>query len=460
MPFNKLPANLRRILLTIGLLLLLAVALALLVKTWRESINALDEPEQGQPVPVPFNPFGMFESIVSAFPLVLLVFPIIAALVAIPVIASSLFQKLYAIESLHEAHSALNYLVFGLITRRPFIIISEGRVAAGEDSLAGRMGGPCTLIVYDDTAVVTEQYGRLKRILGAGIHTAERYEKVWETIDLRPQRWVYEVFALTREGIPISCEADLSFCIEDQPLEPEGKRVEGPYPFAEDAVLLAATSKWVRESWRQEHHRTWVGRVVASFAEGLLRDILAEYRLDWLLAPSQRGQMHPRKEIRQRFEQGLQERVWKVGAKLLDVKIGAIEVKARDASTSDLLSEIVSKQWIEAWHATWKTQALASRAEGEAELLRLDTTARMQAQAEMVVTLTEALQSIVMDNRTARPYVLALRFVEAMRWMSYNPANREFMPPEAMRTLRRMQKLLGAGSTEPDDQEISDNFKE
>jgi hypothetical protein len=136
-----------------------------------------------------------------------------------------------------------------------------------------------------------------------------------------------------------------------------------------------------------------------------------------------------------------------VGAKLLEVGIGKIQVKARDDEVSRRLSDIISEQWLQAWQVDWKARALTRGAEGEAELLRMDT-ARIQAQAEMVIALTEGLQSTVLSQRATEPYLLALRFVEALRWMSYDPATRDFMPPEAMRTLRRMQRLLEEGTFE------------
>ena len=96
---------------------------------------------------------------------------------------------------------------------------------------------------------------------------------------------------------------------------------------------------------------------------------------------------------------------------------------------------------MEVWHADWEARALASQAEGEAALLRIDM-ARIQAQAEMVVTLTEALQSTIASQGSVEPYILALRFVEALRQMSYNSFTREYMPPEAMRTLMQLQRTL------------------
>jgi hypothetical protein len=262
---------------------------------------------------------------------------------------------------------------------------------------------------------------------------------------------VYEVFALTKEGIPVSCEADISFRIDDGTQDGYGqgqttKSIDAAaYPYTEEAVLKAASSKWIREPDRDDPFMTWAGRVVIGFAEGALRNILAEYRLDWLIAPPQPDQGHPREEICRRLREELQRKVSAVGAKLLGVEIGEIQVKARDEDVSKRLSDMISEQWLEAWQADWKARALTRGAEGEAELLRMDA-ARIQAQAEMVITLTEGLQSAVLSQRATEPYLLALRFVEALRWMSYDPDTRDFMPPEAMRTLRRLQSLLEEGT--------------
>jgi hypothetical protein len=371
----------------------------------------------------------------------------------VPVIASGLFRDVHLSKDLKEAHDSLNRVAFGKMGFGPHLLVKEGEIAAGKNGPAGRVGGPASLVVYNDSAVVTEQGGHIKRVAGPGFTQLEPFEKVWETIDLRPQRWVYEVFALTKEGIPVSCEADISFKIDDRnhggwDQEEVSKPIDTvPHPYTKGAVFRAATSKWIREPECEVPFMTWAGRVVIGFTEGTLRNILAEYRLDWLIAPPQPDQAHPREEICQRLREELQGQVSAVGAKLLGVEIGKIQVKARNEEVSRRLSSIISEQWLEAWQADWKARALTRGAEGEAELLRMDA-ARIQAQAEMVIALTEGLQSAVLSQQSTEPYLLALRFVEALRWMSYDPDTRDFMPPEAMRTLRRLQRLLEDGTLE------------
>ena len=119
---------------------------------------------------------------------------------------------------------------------------------------------------------------------------------------------------------------------------PRRKEEEILHPYSDEAVFKAATSKWIRELDLYQHHRTWAGRVMNGFAEGVLRNVLAEYRLDWLIAPPQPGQESPREEIRERFEGEMQAKVGEVGAKLLSAKIDLIDVRARDEKTTEQLS--------------------------------------------------------------------------------------------------------------------------
>jgi hypothetical protein len=435
------------------MILLVAVVLGMAAEVWLRGAETTPRSDQAGLTSIPPTLSLALASVRTAL-------PVIGALAVVPLLASRLFHKLHVTKDVKEAHDTLNRMVFGRLGFGPYLLIKEGRIASGGDTLMARMGGPASLVVYHDTAVVTEQYGRLRRVLGAGFPQLEPFERVWEIVDLRPQRWVQEVFALTKEGIPITCEADISFKIDDRVRDVGGRErteeptAEAPYPYTKEAVFRAATSKLIREPKHEPTFVTWAGRVAIGSTVGTLRNILAEYRLDWLIAPPQPGQEHPREEIRQRLEEELREAVRAVGARLLKVNLGKIEVKAGDEAVSKELSDIISKQWVEAWCADWQSRALTSRAEGEAELLRMDAT-RIQAQAEMVITLTEALQSTIMSQQTIEPYMLALRFVEALRWMSYDPSTREFMPPEAMRTLKRMQTLLEAEAGMPGEQRKS-----
>lgn len=437
--------HIRRSLLTLGAILLAAVFVGIAAEVFLRAVRTASESGI-------FTGFSLQAPFSLALSSLQAALPIVGALVAAPLLAAHLLHDLEATDSAKEAHDRLNQFVFGALGREPKLEVREGRIASGRKSVAARAGGPASLSIHRDTAVVTEHHGRLKRILGQGTHSLERYEKVWALVDLRTQQVVREVFALTKEGMPISCEIDVLFEITDS-LEnekagkPSRNRTAVPsYDYVEEAVLRAATSKWVDVEEKGKDDVSWTDRVVR-LVESELRDILATYRLDWLIEAPRADQQHPRDEIHERLKAGLEEKMRSVGAKLLNVELGQMQVAvqdkdgSRDEELSKVLSDIVSTQWIDAWNAEWKARALTSRAEGEAELLRMDV-ARIEAQAEMAIALAEALQPMMADEQTSEPYLLALRLVEALRWMAYDPGSGDFMPPEAMRTLKRLRALL------------------
>jgi hypothetical protein len=397
--------------------------------------------------------------------------PAFVGLAVIPWLASRFIHALYETEDFKEACSFLHRNVFGMSALRPLLIVQEGHIAVGAGTLYDRIGGCGFIVVHNDSAALLEKGGRLTRIVGPSLGFLDRFERVWGVVDLRHQHWPFTVDAMTKEGIPVSCQADITFKIDDRfvdqwgevqtkpPVETkpqsftdidaaiaaelEEAGIATPLPYTDDAVFNATTGIWVRirQPEHKEQLRKWTGRVVISGVEGDLRSILADYRLDWLMQPPQPGHRYPREEIRERLWQKLNDSFGvgnRVGARVLNVDLGQIDVK----------DEKISAQWVEAWQAEWKQRAVESQAEGEAELARLDA-ARVQAQAEMVLTLTEAIRPLVTSADEIPSYLLAMRFIETLRWMAYDPANRIFLPPETLRMLGALEKLLGEEGAPP-----------
>lgn len=399
--------------------------------------------------------------------IVLNTLPALVALAVIPWIASRFNHALYDTKDLRQARRFFRRNVFGMSAFRPLLIVKEGRVAVGAGSLCDRTGGRGLLVVYNDSAVVLERGGRLTRVAGPYFGFLERFERVWETIDLRPQRRLCTVDAMTKEGIPIACGADITFKIDDRFADPRGNvqtkpphqkspidtrtglitdaaittalgeaGIEVPLPYTEDAAFKAATSISVRtrEQDHPEQLRRWTGHVMYRVVERTLRSILARYRIDWLMSPPQPGDKYPREEIRELLEHRLRLALPvgnALGARIIHVDLGQITVK----------DERIPRQWIDAWQATWEQRAVEKRAEGEAELARLEA-AQVQAQAEMVLTLTETIRSLVTSESELSSYQLSMRFIETLRWMSYDPWRRVLLPPEATRRLKELERML------------------
>lgn len=402
--------------------------------------------------------WGLWQSWVNnplthAIVAVISVLPLLSALVLIRTLAADFLRKLYDLRSAAEAHNFLTRLVFGPWQFDPWIRIKEGRIAFGEGNIVHRVGGPGHVVIYYDSVAITERNGRLERKLkGGGLPQLAPFEKVWEIIDLRPQFWAFKVSGMTRDGIPVNCVANVTFRIDNRILDPNGNltytrdgqvrelpsTAKDPYPCTDEAILRAIRSHWWRPPGWQGAPMNWAGRVVISFVEGILRNILADYHLNWLISPPQPGAMHPREEIRQRLETQLEEAARKnVGARILSVELGEITV-----------DEKIPQQWIETWKSEWESQALAVRTEGEAELLRMDV-ARAEAQADMIIHLIQSLRAVAPSAADAQPYLLAARFVDTLRWMSYDPFTRACMPPEALQTLKRIEEAVASSRNLP-----------
>jgi len=396
--------------------------------------------------------------------------PVLVALVAVPWLASHFIHALYDTDDLKEAYHFLSRNAFGMSSLQPLMIVKEGHILVGAGDLFDRVGGRGFIVVNNDSTVVLEKGGRLTHVMGPSLGFLDRFERVYDVIDLRHQHWPLTVEAMTKEGIPVSCQADITFKIDDRfvdrwgrvrtkpPVEMERRAedldaavatglekggIAEPLPYTDDAAFNAATSSWIRI--RQPDHpeqlRKWTGRVVIGGVEGKLRSILANYRLDWLMQPPRPGHKYPREEIREQLEQGLKADFPvgnPIGARILSVDLGQIDVK----------DEKISAQWVDAWQADWRQRALESQAEGEAELARLET-ARVRAQAEMVLTLTEAIRPVVTSEEEFPSYLLAVRFIETLRWMAYDPYKRMFLPPETLRMLNQLEQLLGEAGVSP-----------
>ena len=472
----KLQAQNSNRLIILLILLLLILALAFIAEAHSHPTDAVPAIPETPPQGVLFVQTQWWvQRLISLLPgAIYNSLPAFLALAAIFLwLAPRFIRGLYDTRDMGEARSFLQRLVFGMSRLKPIIIVREGKIAVGSGSFFDRVGGPGFIIVYNDSAVVLERAGRLTRVLGPSVGFLEPYERIWEVIDLRPQRWLFTDHAMTKEGIPISCEVDVTFKIDDRVVGADGQvqevspveipddflrsktfpealdrviaeeiekgGISTPLPYTDQAVFNAATAIWVRikQPDHQEQLRHWTGRVMISEVEGALRNILARYRLDWLLQPPQPDQKPPRQEILEQLRSKLENTLTvdnKIGAKVLNIALGKINVK----------DERISTQWIEAWNADWEQRSIETLAEGEAEVLSTLQTAQFRAQAEMVLTLTEAIRPVVSTQSEVSSHLIALRLFQALHWMAYDPFSQTFLPPEALRTLEALEKnVLG-----------------
>jgi regulator of protease activity HflC (stomatin/prohibitin superfamily) len=343
-----------------------------------------------------------------------------------------------------------------------YLVASEGKISKNDcEGPVMKAGGPCFLIVYSDTAVVTEQNGCFKRVIGPGFAFVDPFETVREVVDLRPQvRTVDSVDALTKDGIPIQMRLEVEFMIQPGQRPPRRNPLATPYPFRESAVRRAVYNKSIKRTCKQESVYEWRDLVIYR-ARFELRRLLNGYILDRLIEPEEADARKPlelgdtpRQELQSRLRKQLSTRdeeteiksaqengdanhmdAKDIGVTILRVTLGQLRIHAEYTQASDE----ISKQRIKSWQAEWIKRMTITHAEGEAIDFRLRESARAQAQAEMINAISQGLKSMGANEQL--PQVLALRTIEALEKMTLDPWAQVFVPEETLETLRKLHSI-------------------
>lgn len=354
------------------------------------------------------------------------------ALIAALFLASRFVQRLYALDSLWEAGALVSRCLLGLWSFRPWLRLAGGAVEGDQDHILQRVGGPGHLVVYNDTAAVLERGGRFTRVEGRGFPRLQSLERVYRTVDLRPLRYMHSVSAMSREGIPIECEADISLQIDCEDVPPSDG---APFPASSTKVFQAATSEWVGKSdvasW--DRSLTWSDRLLYHETDHRLRTILASYPLDQLIGLGSPDAEDPREAIRKELHTGLETAAERVGARIHSVELGDIRVQHE-----------ITAQWIDAWKAEWQRWSVERRSLGSARQAEQLERARNQAQVMMLTTISEAFRPLVGEQRSVTSRLILARLFMVLSRAPSDPLSRVFLPAEALRTLQSLRELIGA----------------
>ncbi len=351
----------------------------------------------------------------------------VPGLLAVVMVAWGSERFLHAVYGLDNLGGGLLFLIHRIFgrstTKKPSLPVVKGKVGDGDEILQ-KLGGPGSLFVRKDnsSAVILEQAGKLTRVFrGPAFPILKPFEKVWDVIDLRPQRWVYTVPAITQDGIPIEYEADVQFQIGD----------------TDEDIFKAATCKWIRDAERTEPDRLmiWTKRVVIGAMEGTLRAILSHHDLDDLLDT----------EVRQDINKQLRDSLTESAANNFGVNV--LDVTLRDIKFDGQILQ----QWFEQWQAKRDREVQRIRTKGEVDRIQARQQARSAVQQQMLDKTVEILNVMVEEYPEAAEHrtqdYIMLSFIEMMMWMSINNPFSE--PDKIVKTLENIRmnyRLRGQGS--------------
>ncbi len=373
--------------------------------------------------------------------------PGLVALIAAVLLAGWYVKSLYGLENIQAGSEFALRSLFGTLGFKPGLIfraggeevVAVGGYSRGADFILRKVGGPGNLLLENNTALVLECGGKFTRVVHTpGRVQLGRFERVYQSIDLRPQVWPFTVRALSKEGIPIQCQVNVHFQIDPGELKPTPER---PYPATPETIFAAATSTWVRgEDWLEDK-LNWADRVLISHTEGTLRSIIARTPLDQLVPsqipnPRKSSSPSPPTKIRGEIQRELFKALASAGAKL-GVKIRAVMLQDIEVGAA------VQEQWEDIWRTGWRSWATEIIGTGKAMDYQQLEEARIDTKIEFVTTVAHALDQARLTGQLSKDLV-ALQVIDSLRHLgeSSDPLERTALPNETISTLDRIQELL------------------
>ena len=313
----------------------------------------------------------------------------------------------------------------------PSITVQQGQI--GEEHVSKpltRFGGPGNVIIFSDSGALLERWGRFSRVAGPGIIFLQRFERVRETFDLRPQERKDTMSALTKDGIPVRSDVQVRLQIARPSASQNPSTPDIPHPVYKWALEQAGRCHLhvVNVDTGSESVSRWSER--ASGTGGTMRALIARYWLDQLLEPHE-PERDPHREISQDLLEKTQKSARDYGAQVLEVRMG----------TPEPTSDVVKKERIVSWQAVWKSRVRAEEAKGVAEAIRERGLAHAYAQMEIILALTREFQELVDRDMAMSAEFVALRFIEALRQTWTRPGGM-LMSSEAIRTLKYLQRMV------------------
>ena len=341
-------------------------------------------------------------------------------------------------------------MMFGYATAA--LYVHQGKVETDAANKAAEViGGPAWLTVGESNAVLLERGAGFSRIVGTGYHRLHPHERVRSVVDLRTHYRKDFQKVMTKDGIPVKMEVDLTFHVTEKDL-PDDPPPAPPPPLGPFNRLrrrlglrvrrgLLETSRphrFSRETVRRLTYETTIASpeqppdwtmAFYNVRSGDITDQIANRRLDEISAPED-VQIHPRAEIARKGLEDARQTASAQGIEILDMTLGVIEPQDK--------FQHIANQIIANWKIEWERRAKILEAQAEAKRTQLLEEARAEAQANMIQALTEGYRIAIGDDPTISKNIIALRFIDTLEsLLTKQPPDERVDIVTLMRMLRR-----------------------
>ncbi len=246
------------------------------------------------------------------------------------------------------------------------------------DQLLRLIGGPATLSISPENAVLIEAMDGKLRILGHGKHRVYPHERLKQVIDLKEREgWVTSRSATSLDGIPIEIK-DVRYRIRPYRgvVVAEAERISPTvFSFKEEAIMHmvynCAFNETGQANWEKAVEGTILSVITRYVAQHLAMELIAPhlYNLD------------PRAEIYQQlFSPSIQQRLFKLGVELTWMDIGHFGWPE------------VLRQGSGSWSSQWVKDLKVLQGYDRSQRTLYEDVGRREAQAEIIISLVHALQ--------------------------------------------------------------------
>ena len=305
----------------------------------------------------------------------------LGAMFAIFLGAAFFVKDIYALPRLREAIRYVISSMAGLLYPRITIDGGEVQVTKGKPNPLDAIGGPGWCVIQPGNVVMFRKLRAPSNITLGETYFLEPFERIGQIANLDDQHDDRDgVTALTRDGIKITIK-DIHFRYRIFPEIKKGQPIRrsssDPYPFDEQALWKMTYNLVVEENGLETWRRA-VGRVIT----GGITDFINFHDVDYLTAPRENRQ-DPRREIRHNlFFGGTRIGLRNLGAELLWVDIGHFSI-------DDVVVDETRQNY---WAADWLGNARVTRELGFAKRQIYQDLGRAEAQAEMIVAISDSLR--------------------------------------------------------------------
>lgn len=260
-----------------------------------------------------------------------------------------------------------------------------------EKHLLRAIGGPGFVRIEPGNAVAFRDWQQARGVAANQLYFMRPFEMIAKVVNLEDQHGhIAEQAGTTRDGIRVHLKnIDYRFCVQ----RAGSKDRNTPYPFAPAAVEAIAYSFAVSDRGQDRWHD-----VVERNVTGALASCISSRDLDHLTAPRRSGQ-DPRREVRtELFAASVSDSLRTMGAELQWMDIGQFDID--DLQENQDLHP-VDETRTKRWQTNVMGDAKAIRALGEAKHLAYQELARAEAQAEMIVSITDSLRNVSLGSDQA-----------------------------------------------------------